>query len=55
MIVCIDGVTNILCSLRTIMLYMLDYMNLRHASIAKQMYTCYGMNEHAFNAMNALM
>ena len=28
-----------------------DYMILRHAYIVKLMYTCYGMNEHAFNAM----
>jgi hypothetical protein len=28
-----------------------DYMDLRHASIDKLVYTCYGLNEHAFNAM----
>jgi hypothetical protein len=28
------------------------YMDLRHASIVKLVYTCYGLDEHAFNAMN---
>ena len=32
-----------------------DYMVLSDAYVVKLMYTCYGMNEHAFNAINCMM
>jgi hypothetical protein len=31
------------------------YMVMRHACIAKLMYTCYEIDEHAFNAMNCMI
>ena len=51
MSVCIDGVTNMLCFFEDNHATYVVYMVLSYAYIVKLVYTCYGMDEHAFNAM----
>jgi hypothetical protein len=55
MCICIDGVTNMKCFLENNHATYVDYIILRYDYIVKLMYTCYGMNEHAFNAINCMM
>jgi hypothetical protein len=50
-VVCIVGMTNLLCFFNICHAINVDYMILKHADIVKLVWTCYGLDEHAFNAI----
>jgi hypothetical protein len=55
MCVCVDGMANMLCNFKNNNAIYVVYMVMRHACIVKLMYTCYEIDEHAFNAMNCMI